>query len=213
MNTNDLAKFTELLTTVSALYRTPLSGKSMELYWNALQGFDWTDVKTAFQRHLIDPDTGQYFPKPADVARHLQGGSETQALKAWSKVDEAIHCVGCYASVVFDDPIIHVVIDDMGGWIRLCQTLLKDLPFRANEFKKHYVAYVNHPVPHYPKQLIGLEEQQNRMRSYATQPPLLIGDQKQALAVLEHGCEKFLNVHALDMSLAMRFSLGNRCNE
>src|SRR5262249_10206529 len=139
------------------MYRTPLSRKSLELYWNTLQPFEWTDVKAAFQMHLTDPDTGQYFPKPADVVRHVHGNSETQALKAWSKVDEASHAVGCYASVVFDDPIIHVVIEDMGGWIRLCQTLLKDLPFRANEFKKYYAGYVNHPPSHYPKQLLGLE--------------------------------------------------------
>ena len=201
MNRYDLAEFTELLTTVSALYRIALSAKSFELYWNVLQSFEWKDIKVAFQKHLTDPDNGRYFPKPADVVRYIDGNSETQALRAWSKVEEAIRSVGCYASVVFDDPIIHVVVDEMGGWIRLCQTLLKDLPFRANEFKKHYVAYVNHPVPHYPRQLLGLEAQQNGMHGYAKQSSLLVGDQKQAFLVFQNGCEKSLNVSDLTVSL------------
>lgn len=209
MNMNDLAEFTDLLTTISAFYRVPLSRKSLELYWNTLQLFEWPEVKAAFQSHLIDPDAGQYFPKPADVVRHIDGNSDTQALKAWSKVDEAIRSVGCYASVVFDDPIIHVVIDDMGGWIRLCQTLLKDLPFRANEFKKHYAGYVNHPPHHYPKQLFGLEAQQNGMHGYTTKPPLLIGDPKQAFAVLQNGCDKFLNVCESTPALVSQDALEN----
>jgi len=199
MNQANLAEFTELLATVSALYRVPLSDKSLELYWSTLKSFEWKAVKVAFQKHLMDPDKGQYFPKPADVVRYIDGNSETQALRAWSKVEEAIRSVGGYASVVFDDPIIHVVIEEMGGWIRLCQTLVKDLPFRANEFKKYYAAYVNHPLPHYPKQLLGLEAQQNGMHSYVVQPPLLIGDPKRALVVLQNGSEKSLSVSDLSV--------------
>ena len=209
MNQNDLAAFTDLLTMVSALYRTPLSRKSLELYWDILRRFEWQEVKMAFQIHLTDPDSGQYFPKPADVVRHLRGNSETQALRAWSKIEEAIRSVGCYASVVFDDSIIHVVIDDMGGWIRLCQTLLKDLPFRANEFKKHYAGYINHPPRNYPKQLLGLEAQQNGMHGYTTKPPLLIGDPQQAFAVLQNGCDKFLNVCESTPTLVSQDALEN----
>lgn len=211
MNKNDLAAFTDLLTNLTALYRTPLSSKSLGLYWDTLKSFEWAEVKIAFQKHLIDPDTGQYFPKPADVTRHLKGTSEEQALKAWSKVDAAIHDVGSYMSIVFDDPIIHVVVDDMGGWVRLCHTLLKDLPFRAHEFKKYYAAYVNHPLPHYPKQLRGLVARENDTQGHETQPPLLIGDQQRALAVFQNGCEKLPHVHALSLSLASHFVSLEKC--
>jgi hypothetical protein len=214
MNKHDLAEFTDLLTTVSALYRTPLSRKSLGLYWDVLERLEWAEVKTGLQRHLIDPDTGQYFPKPADVTRHLKGTTEGQALKAWSKVDAAIQDVGSYMSIVFDDPIIHVVIDDMGGWVRLCHTLLKDLPFRANEFKKYYAGYVNRPLPHYPKQLRGLVARENDVHGH-TQPPLLMGDPQRALTVFENGCEKLPPVHALNLSLASPFfsSLEKRVHE
>ncbi len=175
----------------------------MRLYWCALEQFELAEVKAAFQAHLSNPDTGQFMPKPADVMRYVKGGTQTQALQAWSKVANAIRSVGGHASVVFDDPLIHVVIEEMGGWISLCQTLLKDLPFRANEFEKRYAAYVLHPPLHYPKQLTGLIEGQNRMNGYdyAIKPPLLIGDPKRALQVLQNGCEKLLNVQVLNLSL------------
>jgi hypothetical protein len=37
--------------------------------------------------------------------------------------------VGAYQSVVFDDPLIHLVLEDLGGWIKICSTLIKDLIF------------------------------------------------------------------------------------
>lgn len=111
----------------------------------------------------------------------------------------------CYASVVFDDPIIHVVIEEMGGWIRLCHTLLKDLPFRAHEFKKHYVGYVNHLPSCYPKQLIGLEAHQNKVSGYVAQLPLLIGDQKRALTVWKNGSENLEPISVLNLERVTPF--------
>lgn len=202
MNARDLPEFTLLLTGFCVLYGKPVSEMLIELYWGALESFEFDAVKKAFQAHLSNPDTGQFMPKPADVMRYVNGSSQTRALQAWSKVAEAIRRVGSYASVVFDDPLIHVAIEEMGGWISLCQTLLKDLPFRANEFEKRYAAYVLHPPLHYPKQLIGLEEKENRMNGYAIKPPLLIGNTERALTILQNGCEKPLNVQALNLSLA-----------
>ena len=43
-----------------------------------------------------------------------------QAQQAWSKVLNAVRRMGGDATVIFDD-LIHSVIDDMGGWVRLCE--------------------------------------------------------------------------------------------
>jgi hypothetical protein len=200
---NDLAEFTDLLTTLSVVYRTPLSSKSIELYWRVLQKFEFAEVKAAFQAHLTDPDAGQFMPKPADLIRCLKGDRKTQALQAWSTVAEGIRSMGGYASVVFDDPMIHAVIEDMGGWISLCQTLLKDFPFRANEFETRYAAYVLHPPLRYPKQLTGLEEMQNQISGHPIKPPLLMGDPQRALAVLQQGSNKSLHVHTLPAAVSL----------
>jgi len=197
MNPSNLNEFTQLLTELCVLYKMPVSERFIELYWDVLVPFSFAEVKAAFQAHLKHPDTGQFMPKPADVMRYLRGGSQAQALQAWSKVATAIRTVGAYTSVVFDDSIIHVVIIEMDGWISLCQTLLKDLPFRAREFEKRYAAYVLHPPTDYPHQLIGLEEQHNRLNHHAVKPPLFIGNPEQALKVfnLQHkNKQPFLNL-------------------
>jgi len=200
MNPHDLTEFTQLLTELCVLYKIPVSERLIELYWDVLACFSFTEVKAAFQAHLCNPDTGQFMPKPADVMRYLRGGSQAQALQAWSKVATAIRTVGAYTSVVFDDSIIHVVIIEMGGWISLCQTLLKDLPFRAHEFEKRYAAYVLHPPTDYPHQLMGLEEHHNCLHHYLIKPPVFIGNPEQALKVfnLQHkNKQPFLNVQTL----------------
>ena len=194
MNEADLTEFTEILTTLCLLYKTSVSEKLVDLYWDALACFDWQTVKAAFQWHLCNPDVGQLMPKPANVICAIRGSSPSQALQAWSQVSRAIRMVGSYDSVVFDDAVIHAVIDDMGGWISFCHTSLKELPFRAKEFEKRYAGYVHHPPPYYPSHLIGLEEQHNRLHHQPTKLPVLIGDPERALVVLQHGSEQLLTV-------------------
>ena len=203
MNTPNLPEFTKLMTGLCLLYNKPANEILIELYWRALEPFEFPLVKAALLVHLNNPDTGQFMPKPADVVRYLQGSSQTQALKAWTKVAQAIRSVGGYTSVVFDDALIHAVIEDMGGWIALCQTLLKDFPFRAHEFAKRYAAYVLHPPLRHPRQLLGLEEQQNHTRGHAVRPPLLIGNAQEALRVLTLGRDKPGQVHPMPVKAAV----------
>lgn len=202
MNQNDLTHFTQFLQACCVLYGKSMNETLIELYWDALEAFTWVDVKAAFKAHINHPDSGQFMPKPSDVVRYIWGSSQTQALQAWSKVVDTLHWVGMYESVVFDDPLIHTVLSEMGGWIYLCQTTLtKDMPFRANEFEKRYTAYVLHPPPRYPKQLTGWLEQQNRFHGYPIKPPSLMGDRQKALAVLKNGDNQLLRVQRLASTL------------
>jgi hypothetical protein len=167
--------FKQLLTGMGFLYGKSLHESVLEIYWQALAHLAFSEVKIALQKHVQNPDKGQFMPKPADVIEHLQGSTESQALKAWSMVAKAIREVGAYSSVVFADPLIHVVIRDMGGWIALCQSKIADLPFRAREFEKRYQALVLHPPADCPHQLTGLVEQHNRLGGYTPPEPVCIG--------------------------------------
>lgn len=64
MHEANLDEFTDLLTTLCLLYKTPVNEKLIELYWDALERFEWRAVKTAFQAHLVDPDAGQFIMTP-----------------------------------------------------------------------------------------------------------------------------------------------------
>lgn len=197
MKSSDIREFTRVLSSVSSLYTKPMSKAWVELYWAALQSFDLLEVKQALQAHVNHPDLGQYMPKPADVVRFLQGDSRSQALQAWSRVLRATRDIGSYSSVIFDDPVIHAVIQDMGGWVQLCQVREKELPFREQNFMTRYVGFVNKPPMHYPKQLTGLLEHQNALQGYPIQAPVCIGDPKKALQVYQKGRTSGQAYHAL----------------
>lgn len=197
MKSNEISEFTRVLSSVSSLYNKPMSKAWVALYWAALERFELAEVKRALQAHVNHPDCGQYLPKPADVVRFLQGDSRSQALQAWSRVLSAMRDVGSYTSVIFDDPVIHAVIQDMGGWVQLCQVREKELPFREQNFIARYVGFVNKPPTHYPKQLTGLLEHQNALQGYPLQAPVCVGDLQKALSVYEQGRASGQPYHAL----------------
>ena len=157
----DKAAFETLMISTAGMYNRQLDSLTIGMYFNALARFDINDVRTGFNRHIQNPDSGQYWPKPADIIRNLQGASETRSGAAWTVVDKTVRTVGPYQNVVFDDPVIHAVISDMGGWITLCNSSAEDYPFRANEFKKRYAGYLNNPPSDYPKMLIGISQATN----------------------------------------------------
>jgi hypothetical protein len=120
MNQSDAQRFRQLLAGVYSFYRQELSDFQSDVWWQALRSFEYDVAKDAFNRHLLNPDNGQFLPKPADIVKLTGGGTADRALVAWTKFDQAVKHVGSWDSVVFDDAIIHQVADDMGGWSALC---------------------------------------------------------------------------------------------
>ena len=184
MQTDDAPKFTAILACMGELYDKSVSKTLTSIYWQALQQFELEDVKQAFKAHINNPDCGRFFPKPADIVRFISGTGETRALLAWTKVAKAIANIGSYQSVIFDDPLIHNVLDDMGGWINICSITEDKMPYRANEFQKRYMGYVNKPPCHYSKSLCGISERDNSSAGFLVEPALLLGDPLKSKSVL-----------------------------
>lgn len=187
MQTSDIQTFSALMAGVGELYGKTISAALTNIYWRTLKCYDITDVQRAFNAHIHNPDCGQFFPKPADIVRFIEGSGETRALFAWTIVEKAIHQVGIYQSVVFDDPLIHAVLEDMGGWVKLCTVTNVQLPFYANEFQKRYMSFVLKKPTRYPRYLCGISECENTKNGYACKPPLLLGDASKAEAVMRTG--------------------------
>lgn len=188
MQSNDKAKFYTALESVCEMYgQKKPSPTLVAMYFTALQHITVDDFKAAVNLHVRDTDQGQFFPKPADILRNIQGNKSTQAEQAWTKVDKAIRCVGPHESVVFDDRLIHAVIDDMGGWITLCDCSLDEYPFKHNEFVKRYTGFVNRAPDRIPPKLIGSNEAYNVREGleHHVAPPRLIGDPSRAMMVLK----------------------------
>lgn len=191
MQEDDRQRFSIYLLGCSEYYGKPVGKGVIELYWQGLQQYDMDAIEGAIQRHMQSPDTGQFMPKIADIVRMISGTSADAALIAWSKVDSAVRRVGPYASVVFDDPIIHRALEDMGGWIALGTKTDDEWPFVAKEFENRYRGYRSRgEIPAHRGKMLGIAEAENMKNGYAVPPPTLIGDPAKAQVVLEGGTDK-----------------------
>ena len=190
METDDFDLFAELLGGVFELYGREASPFAMQVWWEALRPFDFSAIRMAFSRHVQNPDVGQFPPKPADVLRMLGGTTQDKALQAWAKVDKAVRHVGTYQTVVFDDPLIHRVVADMGGWLSIGSRDEDAWPFVAKEFETRYRGYaMRNERPPYAPVLLGTSEAHNARNGFRCDPPTLIGDADRARAVMAGGTD------------------------
>ena len=184
----DYVRFLTLLSGIADYYSKSLPEGVISLYWQGLEQYEIGAVEKALWEHTQNPDTGQFMPKIADVTRNLQGRTTDQAALAWSKVDSALRRVGTYSDVVFDDPIIHRVVADMGGWIKFGTMTEEEWPFTGNQFRTRYQGYkMRGEIPEYQPVLVGIANAHNGKEGFKTSPPMLIGNEARAKQVMLAG--------------------------
>ena len=202
MQQNEFDQFAQMLESIAEYCGKPLSPGVVAIYWQGLKDLDLSAIRHALNAHVQNPDTGQFMPKIADVRRMLGGTTQDSALRAWAKVDKALRHVGTYASVAFDDPLIHRVLHDMGGWVGLGTKTEDEWPFVAKEFENRYRGYaMRNESPEYPPLLTGIADADNARRGLQCEPPRLIGDATKAEAVMQGGTSRQL----------VGFSSASRC--
>lgn len=191
---HDYEKLLELLNDALAPYEKSVTARAGMIWFEALKHYSLAEVAQGLTAHIANPEKGQFAPKPADVIANIDLTTEALAMAAWAKVDRSVKMVGAYRSIVFDDPIIHVVIVDLGGWIKLCQTNdEKDFGFIGADFRKRYTVYMRHPPDVYPGLLVGLTQlhnESNKLKLPFRQAPALVGNTARAREVLLNGSEE-----------------------
>lgn len=196
MQSNEYPEFKKALLKTFALYDKQLSDVVLSVWWDALQPYAFRDVTRALTAHIRNPDSGSYLPKPADVIRGLTGGNANAAQAAWTKVDNAVRRKGPYITVVFDDPVIHRVIADMGGWIRINSKTAEEWPFIQKEFETRYRGIaLTGGTSDYPAKLTGMAEDQIQREGVRISaelrqkvaPIAFIGDPARAELVMQNG--------------------------
>lgn len=189
MREHDMPQFQQLMADVLAYYRQDASTFVLGLWWNACRGFELEQVRAALQRHCTDPERGQFAPKVADLARILQGTATDRAALAWGKCLEAMSSVGAYTDVVFDDPAIHAVVEDLGGWPKLCRTEMKELGYVQHRFCESHRAYTGRGQFDYPRRLGGdrSPDSEYARRGIPLPRPVLVGNRDRAMLVLQNG--------------------------
>ena len=70
-------------------------------------------------------------PMPAEIREYSLGLKEDEIMvrinKAKLLLEKGISKAGIYNDVVFEDPIIHLCIDSIGGWINFCKKSSKEV--------------------------------------------------------------------------------------
>jgi hypothetical protein len=120
------------------------------------------------------------------VERAIQGTTKNKTSVAWSKVMSVIDRCSAY-NFCFDDPLIHLSIEAMGGWPAVCEWRTEEFGFKENEFSRHYETFSKMSVlPDYPhilnisgndrSPLIPVGDEELCKLVYKKQHKLLIGD-------------------------------------
>lgn len=189
MNESERRDFGQLVKDVMAYYRQDTSAFLLTVWWNACKPFELEQIQQAMQRHMTDAEHGQFAPKVADMARMLMGTATDRALVAWGKVHDAMSAVGAYQDVVFDDPAIHAVIEDLGGWVKLCRAELKEVSYLQHKFCEAHRAYTRLPSFDYPRKLGGAADGAAQYARFGLPPPkpVVVGDIEKARQVMRLG--------------------------
>ena len=183
---NELSRF---LSEALAFWRVDLSRFTLFVWRQACAPFTTEQVRKAFAAHATDPQRGMFAPRVADIVRALQGTHGDRSLIAWGKTLEAMARVGAWRDVVFDDPVIHAVVQDLGGWVKLCRMPSKDIGYVQHRFCQAYQAYANVEHLTYPALLAGDCSPPGDYRRYGLPEPQVvhIGDRAQTARVLAGG--------------------------
>lgn len=185
----DFDRFSTVLTALAELYGKPLSQGAIVLWWQALERFDFEQVSRSIRAHTEDAQSGQFMPKPADLIRHLEGTATDAAQLAWGKAFDAMQRVGAYTDVVFDDAVIHAVVDDLGGWPKLCRSSMAELSYLQHRFTESYRAYRGRQSFEYPRRLVGdrSSDEMYMRRGLPPPKPVVLGSVEQARLVYQGG--------------------------
>lgn len=167
MQPSDNENFIALIGDVYAFYRQDFSRFAAGVWLQAMQPFDYKAVSDALNRHCVNPDNGQFIPKPADIVKMLQGSTQDAALVAWTALDRMVRTSGPYSSPTFEDPVISAVVNDMGGWVDFNTKTEDEWPFIRNEFVNRYRGYkMRNDFPREVPRLTGIAEHHNRLNGY-----------------------------------------------
>ncbi len=78
MNKEDLNNFQQTMDNLCQLYgRQLLRENELDMYFQTLWEYPFNQIKAAVNAHLRDTSEGQFFPKPANLIRHLEGKTPT----------------------------------------------------------------------------------------------------------------------------------------
>lgn len=80
MDDLDRNLFGSYLVSVGEVYSKEISPMLIEIYWRIMRSFPLGAVKSAFNKHVTEPGSGVFFPKPADLVKIINATGEVRVM-------------------------------------------------------------------------------------------------------------------------------------
>ena len=170
MNDSDKKAFAEMMVGNGELYNKEVTKSLMQTYFDILAPYTIEQVKSGVNKHALDPKHGTFFPKPADIIRHLETSdisTEDKALLAWAEVMQCLRKNGSYGGLQMEDKQGIAAFKAFTTWQGFCAMDESKMTWAKKEFMSTYSTYENTPLDMLPSSLPGLIELQNHKEEYA----------------------------------------------
>ena len=144
--------------------QTPTAGQILG-YRMAMDDVPIEDLERGVRRAMRD---SKFLPKPVEL-RELAGviSLSARAALAWSAAKKAVHSIGSYGSVDFEDPTINAVIRNMGGWKEFCGRDADTFEtFTRKDFERIYQLFAAGQVGEMGRYLTGIHNEPQPRRRF-----------------------------------------------
>jgi len=167
MDASNKKEFATMFYALGEYYDKKVSTELLKMYFSDLLDFSIEEVNAGARSHRLDPKHGTFFPKAADIIRHLQStniSTEDKATLAWNQIMRELRVTGAYGSLKLDDKQALAAIKAVKSWKDLCAMPEKDLTWVKKEFIANYAIYENTPLELLPSSLPGLVDLQTHKK-------------------------------------------------
>ena len=112
------------------------SAAALSLMFDVLARYGLEEVKDAVRACI---EKNKFLVTPADIVRHIDGDPHEKSAAAWRLFLRAFERYCYFDSVRFPEPAFHYVIEQYGGWVKLCEEwrylTSKELEFREKDWR------------------------------------------------------------------------------
>ena len=169
----DKADFEALLRGIADVFSTTktivVNRPMLQVYFMSLTEYRYDQVEWAIGEHLKDPVDGKFFPKPANIIKHLTANELSAAEKAeiaWGEVMQCLRKNGSYGGLKIEDKQGVAALKSFTTWKEFCAMDAGDLTWAKKEFLSMYSTYDKTPLDMLPSSLPGLVELHNHKEKY-----------------------------------------------
>lgn len=158
MDDSNKKDFAVLFYGLGEYYDKPVTKNLLLIYFDDLKKYSLDEVKEGASKHRLDPKHGTFWPKSADIIRHLQTdeiSDEEKAELAWAQVIREIRRTGSYGTLKLDDKQAIAAVKSLGSWSQLCGSTETEMTWKKKEFISMYETYSRTPVEMLPSSLPG----------------------------------------------------------